>query len=72
MLLQAGGPYYDIPKGRKDGRRSRIEDTINLPAPSLNASELIRMFGQHGFTAQEMVALSGISSNTIHSLPREY
>ncbi|XP_027074725.1 peroxidase 47 [Coffea arabica] len=55
----AGGPYYDIPKGRKDGRRSRIEDTINLPAPGLNASELIRMFGQHGFTAQEMVALSG-------------
>lgn len=54
-----GGPYYDIPKGRKDGRRSKIEDTINLPAPSLNSSELIKMFGQHGFTAQEMVALSG-------------
>ncbi|KAK3027629.1 hypothetical protein RJ639_042618 [Escallonia herrerae] len=58
-LFQAGGPVYDIPKGRKDGRRSRIEDTINLPAPTLNSSELIRMFGQHGFTAQEMVALSG-------------
>lgn len=55
----AGGPVYDIPKGRKDGRRSKIEDTINLPAPTLNASELIRMFGQHGFTAQEMVVLSG-------------
>ncbi|KAL8477888.1 hypothetical protein ACS0TY_029974 [Phlomoides rotata] len=55
----AGGPVYDIPKGRKDGRRSKIEDTINLPAPTLNSSELIRMFGQRGFTAQEMVALSG-------------
>ncbi|CAI9108829.1 OLC1v1008526C4 [Oldenlandia corymbosa var. corymbosa] len=55
----AGGPYYDIPKGRKDGRISKIMDTINLPAPSLNSSELIKMFGQHGFTAQEMVALSG-------------
>ncbi|XP_054778205.1 peroxidase 47 isoform X2 [Prosopis cineraria] len=55
----AGGPVYDIPKGRKDGRRSRIEDTINLPAPTLNASQLIRMFAQHGFTAQQMVALSG-------------
>ncbi|KAL0297686.1 UNVERIFIED_CONTAM: Peroxidase 47 [Sesamum radiatum] len=25
-----GGPVYDIPKGRKDGRRSKIEDTICL------------------------------------------
>ncbi|KAH6833829.1 Peroxidase superfamily protein [Perilla frutescens var. hirtella] len=55
----AGGPFYDLPKGRKDGRRSKIEDTINLPPPTLNSSELIRMFGQRGFTAQEMVALSG-------------
>ncbi|XP_014512220.1 peroxidase 47 [Vigna radiata var. radiata] len=55
----AGGPVYDIPKGRKDGRRSKIEDTINLPFPTFNASELIRSFGQRGFSAQEMVALSG-------------
>ncbi|TKY45014.1 Peroxidase 47 [Spatholobus suberectus] len=55
----AGGPVYDIPKGRKDGTRSKIEDTINLPAPIFNASELVKMFGQHGFSAKEMVALSG-------------
>lgn len=62
-LMQAGGPVmYDIPTGRKDGKRSRIEDTRNLPSPTFNASELIRMFGQHGFTAQEMVALSGITN----------
>ncbi|KAJ8765271.1 hypothetical protein K2173_011968 [Erythroxylum novogranatense] len=58
-VFWSGGPVYDIPKGRKDGRRSKIQDTINLPSPAFNASELIRMFGQHGFTAQEMVALSG-------------
>lgn len=58
-VFWAGGPVYDIPKGRKDGMRSRIEDTINLPFPTFNASELIRSFGQRGFTAQEMVALSG-------------
>ena len=50
---------YDIPKGRKDGRRSKIEDTINLPFPTFNASELIGVFGQRGFSAQDMVALSG-------------
>lgn len=55
----AGGPMYEIPKGRKDGRRSKIEDTRNLPPPTLNASQLIKMFDQHGFTVQEMVALSG-------------
>ncbi|KAJ6818819.1 peroxidase 47-like [Iris pallida] len=55
----AGGPVYDIPKGRKDGRRSRIEDTIKLPAPVLNGSSLIKMFAQHGFTVQDLVALSG-------------
>ncbi|KAL6199202.1 hypothetical protein ACLB2K_028988 [Fragaria x ananassa] len=58
-VFLAGGPVYMIPNGRKDGARSKIEDTINLPAPTLNASELIKMFGQHGFTTREMVALSG-------------
>ena len=42
-----------------DGTRSKIEDTINLPAPTFNASQLINLFGQHSFSAQEMVALSG-------------
>ncbi|KAK9065124.1 hypothetical protein SSX86_016507 [Deinandra increscens subsp. villosa] len=55
----AGGPVYDIPKGRKDGTRSKIEDTRNLPPPTFNSTELIKMFGQKGFTVQEMVALSG-------------
>ncbi|XP_057491004.1 peroxidase 47 [Actinidia eriantha] len=58
-IFFAGGPVYDIPKGRKDGRRSKIEDTFNLPPPFFNTSQLITMFGQHGFTVQEMVALSG-------------
>lgn len=55
----AGGPVYEIQKGRKDGRRSKIEDTFNLPPPTFNSSELIKMFGQHGFSTQEMVVLSG-------------
>ncbi|KAB1228203.1 Peroxidase 47 [Morella rubra] len=58
-VFWAGGPVYDIPKGRKDGKRSKIEDTINLPPPFFNSSQLIKMFGQHGFSVQEMVALSG-------------
>ncbi|CAA0833975.1 Peroxidase 47 [Striga hermonthica] len=55
----SGGPYYEIPKGRKDGWRSKIEDTVRLPPPNLNSTELIDMFSRRGFTVREMVALSG-------------
>ncbi|KAL5982812.1 Peroxidase 47 [Asimina triloba] len=58
-VLWTGGPLYDIPQGRKDGTRSKIEDTINLPAPTLNSSDLIKTFRRHGFSVQELVALSG-------------
>ncbi|KAK9103041.1 hypothetical protein Sjap_020295 [Stephania japonica] len=58
-VIWAGGPFYDIAKGRKDGRRSKIEDTINLLSPTHNISELIRGFTRRGFNVQEMVALSG-------------
>ncbi|KAG6522636.1 peroxidase 47-like [Zingiber officinale] len=58
-VFWAGGPYYDIPKGRKDGRRSKIEDTINLPSPISNSSDLMKLFWKHGFNAHELVALSG-------------
>lgn len=58
-VVLSGGPMYDVPKGRKDGSRSRIEDTRNLPFATFNASQLIKTFTQHGFSAQEMVVLSG-------------
>lgn len=59
FCIQSGGPMYDLPKGRKDGSRSQIMDTINLPFATFNASQLIKAFSKHGLSAQEMVALSG-------------
>ncbi|KAF7109331.1 hypothetical protein CFC21_109610 [Triticum aestivum] len=59
-VLMVGGPYYDVPQGRRDGRRSVDTDTLTaLPSPFLNASALITLFGTHGFNVQDMVALSG-------------
>ncbi|KAL0726411.1 hypothetical protein Bca4012_022504 [Brassica carinata] len=58
-VFWAGGPYYQIPNGRFDGKRSKIEDTRNLPSPFLNASQLIQTFGQRGFSVRDVVALSG-------------
>lgn len=62
-IFQAGGPYYGIMTGRRDGTRSRIEDTRALPPPTLNTTDLIKLFvNQHGFTVNELVALSGKES----------
>ncbi|KAK9735598.1 hypothetical protein RND81_04G215000 [Saponaria officinalis] len=58
-VFLSGGPIYDIPKGRKDGRRSKIEDTVNLPFPSFNSSQLINVFAKRGFSVQDLIALSG-------------
>ncbi|GKD78161.1 peroxidase 64-like protein, partial [Tanacetum coccineum] len=36
----SGGPTWDVPKGRKDGRVSKATDTRQLPGPTLNISPL--------------------------------
>ncbi|XP_026460192.1 peroxidase 47-like isoform X2 [Papaver somniferum] len=66
-VLWAGGLFYDIPKGRKDGRRSMIEDTRNLPAPFLNSSELISIFSKNGLSIKDMVSLSDTLSKTCNT-----
>jgi peroxidase len=59
-VSMAGGPYYDVPTGRRDGFRSVSADTSALPAATLTAPQLIDVFvGTHGFTVPELVALSG-------------
>ncbi|PNT66525.1 hypothetical protein BRADI_3g13590v3 [Brachypodium distachyon] len=59
-VLAAGGPYYMVPVGRRDGSRSVFTDTFTaLPSPFLNASALTALFATHGFDVQDMVALSG-------------
>ncbi|KAI3409548.1 tRNA:m(4)X modification enzyme TRM13 [Psidium guajava] len=60
---KAGGMYYDVPAGRRDGRISRLpEVTQNLPPPSFNAQQLIANFAKKGLWADEMVTLSGAHS----------
>lgn len=46
-------------KGRKDGRISKANETINLPAPSSNTSQLIQSFSQRGLSTKDLVTLSG-------------
>ncbi|XP_031263649.1 peroxidase 66-like [Pistacia vera] len=40
VVTMSGGPYWNVLKGRKDGRVSKAAETINLPAPTFNVSQL--------------------------------
>ncbi|KAJ1402527.1 Secretory peroxidase [Sesbania bispinosa] len=59
VVAMSGGPYWNVLKGRKDGRVSKASDTINLPAPTFNVSQLIQSFAKRGLGVKDMVALSG-------------
>lgn len=57
--MQSGGPFWDVPKGRKDGRTSKASETRQLPAPTFNISQLQQSFSQRGLSLEDLVALSG-------------
>ncbi|OWM74952.1 peroxidase 64 [Punica granatum] len=55
----SGGPTWEVPKGRLDGRVSKASDTRQLPAPTFNLSQLQQSFSQRGLSLDDLVALSG-------------
>ncbi|KAJ6336749.1 hypothetical protein OIU76_006593 [Salix suchowensis] len=55
----SGGPTWDVPKGRKDGRISKASETRQLPPPTFNISQLKQSFSQRGLSLEDLVALSG-------------
>ncbi|VVB08322.1 unnamed protein product [Arabis nemorensis] len=55
----SGGPTWEVPKGRKDGRISKAVETRQLPAPTFNISQLRQSFGQRGLSMHDLVVLSG-------------
>ncbi|XP_065860086.1 peroxidase 66 [Euphorbia lathyris] len=59
VVTMSRGPYWNVLKGRKDGTVSKANDTINLPAPTFNVSQLIQSFANRGLGVKDMVALSG-------------
>ncbi|KAK4259690.1 hypothetical protein QN277_005998 [Acacia crassicarpa] len=55
-----GGPYYQVKKGRWDGKismASRVGN--NLPHANSTVDQLIKLFASKGLTLEDMVALSG-------------
>ncbi|XP_022761429.1 cationic peroxidase 1-like [Durio zibethinus] len=63
-VVALGGPSWTVLLGRRDSTTASLSAAnSNLPSPALNLSGLISAFSNKGFTANEMVALSG--SHTI-------
>ncbi|KAJ4836912.1 Peroxidase 64 [Turnera subulata] len=58
-VVLSGGPTWNVPKGRKDGRTSKASETKQLPAPTFNISQLQQSFSQRGLSMDDLVALSG-------------
>ncbi|KAL2999011.1 hypothetical protein AAZX31_09G134600 [Glycine max] len=54
VVALSGGPYWNVLKGRKDGRVSKASETVNLPAPTLNVNQLIQSFAKRGLGVKDM------------------
>ncbi|XP_050378939.1 peroxidase 65-like [Argentina anserina] len=60
LVIMAGGPYYKVRLGRKDGlvsKASMVEG--NLARANQTLDSIINLFAAKGFTVEEMVALTG-------------
>lgn len=59
----AGGPFWEVPFGRKDGRISLAKEANSVPQGYENVTSLINFFDKLGLTFVDLVVLSG--SHTI-------
>ncbi|XP_075496667.1 peroxidase 5-like [Primulina tabacum] len=53
------GLGWDVPAGRRDGRISRAEETLDIPAPFFNLDQLTQAFAKKQLSQDDMIALSG-------------
>ncbi|KAH9624880.1 hypothetical protein KSS87_020280 [Heliosperma pusillum] len=60
-VLLAGGPFYAIPLGRRDGLNfaTRNITLANLPPPTSNTTQLLNSLATKNLDATDLVALSG-------------
>lgn len=59
-LYLQGGPYWNVPTGRRDGRISNASEALaNIPPPTSNFSSLQTSFASKGLDLKDLVLLSG-------------
>ncbi|KAM1245395.1 hypothetical protein ACFX13_037457 [Malus domestica] len=56
----AGGPYYQVTKGRWDGKISMASRVpSNIPQANFTVDQLLELFNSKGLTLEDLVVLSG-------------
>ncbi|KAG6768649.1 hypothetical protein POTOM_027576 [Populus tomentosa] len=59
-VLMIGGPHWDVPTGRRDGRVSIANEALfNLPSPFANITVLKQQFSATGLSVKDLAVLSG-------------
>ncbi|GFS46300.1 peroxidase superfamily protein [Actinidia rufa] len=59
-FVEAGGPYYQVKKGRWDGKISKASRVhLNLPRANSTIDELVKLFASKGLSLNDLVVLSG-------------
>ncbi|CAN6230134.1 unnamed protein product [Urochloa humidicola] len=59
-VVASGGPYFDVPLGRRDALAPASSDLVlTLPAPTFDVPTLLEAFRNRSLDAADLVALSG-------------
>lgn len=60
LVVMQGGPFYQVPLGRKDSLVSNVNVVeMNLPGTNTTMDDILKLFESKGFSVKEMVALMG-------------
>ncbi|KAK8655749.1 hypothetical protein V6N13_108316 [Hibiscus sabdariffa] len=69
-VVTTGGPFWQVPTGRRDGVISNVtEATNNIPSPFNNFTTLLRLFNNQGLNTTDLVLLSGAHTIGIAHCP---
>lgn len=67
LRVQVGGPYWDVPVGRKDSKTASFAEVeTNIPGANIGLLSIIAKFIYQGLSVTDMVALSGKQTQLIY------